>query len=115
MRELAWEPSAIAKMNSEDGQKHLSQLIALNSIRSLEHHAGLKPDNAELSLDFLRIFRHLPGRMNVLSLVKIFRSLFGNGTQLEPEPWLAYYHRQDRLRLVEAFTVSPFQSSILTL
>lgn len=95
--------------------KNLSQLIAMNSMRSLERHAGLKPDNVEFSLDFLRIFRHLPGQTNILSLVKSFRSLFENGTQLEPKPWLAYYHRQDRLRLVEAFIVSSFQSSILTL
>lgn len=81
-------------------------------MRGLEHHADqnqLMPSPH----DFLGSFGIFEGD-TTFYLGGSIALTFEDGTQLEPEPWLAYYHSQDRLRLVEAFTVSSFQSSIMT-
>lgn len=81
------------------------------SICSLEFNARprasrrLEPANAESSHDFLGSFGIFEGD-TTFYLGQSIALTFEDGTQLEPEPWLAHYHSQDRLRRVEALVVS---------
>lgn len=91
VRALAWEPSAIAKLNGEDAIKYLSQFAALNPMHSLEPHADCNQLASGQVLEFLGSFTIVEGDTTICP-GEIIALTFENGTQLEPEPWLADYH-----------------------
>ncbi|MCJ1261797.1 hypothetical protein MMC22_001665 [Lobaria immixta] len=90
---IGWEPSAIATINGEDATQYLSQFAALNSMGNLEPHADWNQLMSSPALDILSSYSIFEGDTTFYP-GKSIALTFENGTQLDPQPWLAYYNSQ---------------------
>ena len=87
------QPSAIATINGQDVTDYLSQFAALNAVGGLEPNADWNQLMSSPALDIQDDSSVFEGYVTFYPGEDI-TFVFENGTQLGPEPWLAFYNSQ---------------------